>query len=107
MAALLFCGISGLDSLWRKGGAGRMSGVILAVFLTPLIILAVVAPDTLLEMIGKDPTLTGRTEIWTYVIKDIGMKPFLGWGYYAFWEADQSIRGRNFRCRPLDRAQCA
>ena len=86
MAALLFCGISGFDSLWRKGGAGRMSGVILAVLLAPLIILAVVAPDTLLEMIGKDPTLTGRTEIWTYVIQDIGMKPFLGWGYYAFWE---------------------
>ena len=33
MAALLFCGISGFDSLWRKGGAARLTGVILAVFL--------------------------------------------------------------------------
>jgi exopolysaccharide production protein ExoQ len=86
LAALLFCGISGFDSLWRKGGAARLSGVILAVFLSPLIIVAMIAPDTLLELIGKDPTLTGRTEIWTYVITDIWMKPWLGWGYFSFWQ---------------------
>ena len=86
MAALLFCGISGFDSLWRKGGAARMTGIILAVVLVPVLIVAVAAPDTFLEMIGKDPTLTGRTEIWAYVNKDIWMKPWLGWGYYVFWQ---------------------
>ena len=86
MAALLFCGVSGFDSLWRKGGAARMTGVILAVVLAPVLIVALAAPDTFLEMIGKDPTLTGRTEIWAYVIQDIWMKPFLGWGYYVFWQ---------------------
>ena len=86
MAALLFCGISGFDSLWRKGGAARLTGIILAVLLAPSLIVAVAAPDTILEMIGKDPTLTGRTEIWAYVIQDIGMKPLLGWGYYVFWQ---------------------
>jgi exopolysaccharide production protein ExoQ len=86
LATLLFCGISGFDSLWRRGGAARSTAVILAVILAPSLILALAAPDTLLEMIGKDPTLTGRTEIWAYVNKDIGMKPLLGWGYYVFWE---------------------
>ena len=86
LVALLFCGISGFDNLWRKGGASRMTGVVLAVVLAPVLIVAVAAPDTFLEMIGKDPTLTGRTEVWTYVIQDIWMKPFLGWGYYVFWE---------------------
>jgi exopolysaccharide production protein ExoQ len=85
LAALLFCGISGFDSLWRKGGAARMAGVILAVVLAPVIIVTVAAPDTFLEMIGKDPTLTGRTEIWAYVIQDIWKKPLLGWGYFGFW----------------------
>jgi O-antigen ligase len=85
LAALLFCGISGFDSLWRKGGAARTAGVIMAVVLAPLIIVAAAAPDTFLEMIGKDPTLTGRTEIWAYVIRDIWMKPLLGWGYFGFW----------------------
>ena len=86
MVALLFCGISGFDSLWRKGGAARRTGIFLAVLLAPVLILAVAAPDTFLELIGKDPTLTGRTELWAYVIQDIGIKPWLGWGYYAFWQ---------------------
>ena len=85
LVSLVFCGISGFDSLWRKGGAARLTGVILAVFLAPVLIVAVVAPDTFLELIGKDPTLTGRTEIWAYVIQDIWMKPWLGWGYFGFW----------------------
>ena len=86
LAAFLFCGISGFDSLWRKGGPARRIGVILAVLLSPAFILAVAAPDTILALIGKDPTLTGRTEIWDYVIKDIWMKPLLGWGYFGFWQ---------------------
>ena len=86
MEALLFCGISGFDSLWRKGGAARMTGVIFAILLTPLIIVAVVAPDRFLVLIGKDPTMTGRSYIWAYVIKDIWMKPWLGWGYFGFWQ---------------------
>src|ERR1700722_11497124 len=82
LAALLFCGISGFDSLWRKGGASRTVGVILAVLLAPVLIAGTLAPDAILELIGKDPTLIGRTEIWDYVIRDIGMKPWLGLGYF-------------------------
>jgi|GEM_PF-2573432 len=85
LTALLFCGISGFDSLWRKGGAARLAAVVLAVFFTPALIAGAVAPDTILVLIGKDPTLTGRTEIWDYVIQDIWMKPWLGWGYFGFW----------------------
>jgi O-antigen ligase len=36
-------------------------------------------------MIGKDPTLTGRTELWAYVNYYISERPVLGWGLYAFW----------------------
>ena len=86
LAALLFCGISGFDSLMRTGGVARVTGVILAVLLAPALILGLAAPDTFLELIGKDPTLTGRTEIWGYVIQDIWMKPWLGWGYFGFWQ---------------------
>ena len=85
LAALLFCGVSGFDSLWRKGGAARRTGVVLAVLLAPALIVGAVAPDTILELIGKDSTLTGRTEIWEYVVRDIWMKPLLGWGYFGFW----------------------
>jgi exopolysaccharide production protein ExoQ len=86
LASMVFCGISGFDALWRRGGAARMVGVVLAVFLVPAFLAAIIEPDMILELIGKDPTLTGRTEIWAYVIKDIWMKPLLGWGYFGFWE---------------------
>lgn len=85
LVSLVFCGISGFDSLLRKGGAARVIGIVLAVVLTPVLIVAVFAPDAFLIMIGKDPTLTGRTVIWEYVKQDIAMKPWLGWGYFGFW----------------------
>jgi exopolysaccharide production protein ExoQ len=88
LASLVFCSISGFDALWRKGGAARLVGGILGVILLPVFVAAMTAPDTVLEFIGKDPTLTGRTEIWAYVIDDIGLKPWLGWGYFGFWEQD-------------------
>ena len=44
--------------------------------------------DYLLSMLGKDPTLTGRTDIWGYVILDIYERPLLGWGYQAFWSTE-------------------
>ena len=50
-----------------------------------LLSLPLLRPTHFLELIGKDPTLTGRTEIWAYIIKDIWMKPLLGWGYHVFW----------------------
>lgn len=35
---------------------------------------------------SKDLTFTGRNNIWYYAIKYIFKKPFLGYGYEAFWE---------------------
>jgi exopolysaccharide production protein ExoQ len=40
---------------------------------------------TLLGSIGKDPTLTGRTEMWPYIMDMIWQQPWLGYGYSAFW----------------------
>ncbi|KAI9132694.1 O-antigen ligase [Acaryochloris sp. CCMEE 5410] len=42
--------------------------------------------DTLLISAGKDPTLTGRTELWLWALSDIWERPWLGYGYGAFWE---------------------
>jgi exopolysaccharide production protein ExoQ len=41
--------------------------------------------DTVLGTVGKDTTLTGRTELWPAVIEMIAKKPWLGYGYGAFW----------------------
>jgi O-antigen ligase len=54
------------------------------VSLTILIILLMNA-DLILDLLAKDKTLSGRTEFWPYVIKEILDKPILGWGFCAFW----------------------
>lgn len=36
-------------------------------------------------LLGKDPTLTGRTEIWSAVLASITKHPLIGYGYTAFW----------------------
>ncbi len=41
--------------------------------------------ETLLGSIGKDPTLTGRTDMWPYIIEMVQKQPWLGYGYSAFW----------------------
>jgi O-antigen ligase len=40
---------------------------------------------SLFTLIGKDMTLTGRTEIWEPVLLSIMKRPLTGYGYCAFW----------------------
>jgi exopolysaccharide production protein ExoQ len=40
----------------------------------------------LLDLVGRDPTLTGRTEIWGLVLDAAARRPLLGYGYGVFWE---------------------
>ena len=42
---------------------------------------------TLLSMLGRDATFTGRTGIWETAMAGIIARPVLGYGYHAFWEA--------------------
>lgn len=39
-----------------------------------------------LGLLGKDPTLTGRTDIWEFVGEMISNRPVLGYGVGAFWQ---------------------
>lgn len=45
----------------------------------------------LLELVGKDATLTGRTDIWALVIEKIQERPWLGYGFAGFWR--DGVRG--------------
>ncbi len=37
-------------------------------------------------LMGRDTTLTGRTDIWAAVAASIAQRPWLGYGYNAFWQ---------------------
>ncbi len=58
-----------------------------------IIFLAWLLSDTknisaVLGLLGKDKTLSGRTELWAAVVYAIGKQPWLGYGYAAFWETN-------------------
>jgi O-antigen ligase len=62
------------------------SALILSLFL-----LIVLANSTwVLEQLGKDLTFTGRTAVWVDVWAKIGERPWLGFGYNAFWLGAES-----------------
>jgi exopolysaccharide production protein ExoQ len=43
--------------------------------------------ETILSSFGKDPTLTGRTELWKLSLEFIGERFFTGFGYQSFWSS--------------------
>jgi exopolysaccharide production protein ExoQ len=55
---------------------GMISLTIFALFVDP--------GGSLLEGMGKDPTLTGRTDIWKGLVGMVG-NPMIGAGYESFW----------------------
>jgi O-antigen ligase len=46
---------------------------------------------------GKDLTLTGRTDLWPYVWEMIKQRPWLGYGYEGFWRGLDSASGAIWR----------
>jgi exopolysaccharide production protein ExoQ len=51
----------------------------------------------LLEAFGKNPNLTGRTELWAYGWQFGAEKPLLGHGYAAFWVQGQPLAEQIWR----------
>lgn len=72
-AALIFCVLLGV------GAAGSV---------------AIAEQEVVLSVLGKDPTLTGRTVLWEQVISHIEDRPLLGHGYGAFWESTSTASER-------------
>lgn len=58
--------------------------VVLSV-LTAVVPLGVMSPLAIVDVLYGDATLTGRTEIWSFVMRMIGDRPLHGFGYGSFW----------------------
>ena len=59
--------------------------LILAIIVGTLLIFAASNFESLVDVLGKDVTLTGRTDLWQAVINEIQQKPIFGYGYRAYW----------------------
>jgi exopolysaccharide production protein ExoQ len=81
------------------GGAGivfvylTQRGPVLGILLTWLAVTVLLclagfmwfAPEKIFLLLGKDPTLTGRTFIWDGIERVIRARPLLGYGYGVVW----------------------
>ncbi|MEA5593110.1 O-antigen ligase [Rivularia sp. UHCC 0363] len=61
------------------------SAIAIASLGTIFYVIVSVATEAILTALGKDTTLTGRGDMWPYIFEMIAKKPFLGYGYGAFW----------------------
>jgi exopolysaccharide production protein ExoQ len=50
-----------------------------------LALLVTVLAPFIFQALGKAPTLTGRTDIWAALEGALHARPWLGWGFQAFW----------------------
>jgi exopolysaccharide production protein ExoQ len=60
---------------------------LLAAFLTlsVVIVLVVGNQEVIFTSLGRDATLTGRTDIWDAALEQVSNRPLLGFGYKSFW----------------------
>ncbi len=86
---------AGLWILHKLRPAGRV-GVILAMVLVASPILLILPEinlainDFLLNVLHKDPGLTGRDYLWNKADELIAARPLLGYGFQAFWLGDST-----------------
>jgi O-antigen ligase len=86
---VLSASLSSSDELFKPLGLGRTFSAIIFLFVIVIgLIVFFVYPEMIAiitEAVGKDPSFTGRTDIWTAMLISISHHPFLGTGYRAFW----------------------
>ena len=90
LCAVLATGAAAFVGLVRRGPVTGIATVLTAVVGVALIgAAALFASDVFFQVLGKDSSLTGRTDIWEPAIRQAMQRPWLGWGYGAVW-TDQS-----------------
>jgi O-antigen ligase len=70
----------------------RLATLVLAASAT-LAVLGKIYFPLIANLMGRDPTLTGRTAIWAQVWIEILKRPWLGYGFSAFW---RGTKGASF-----------
>lgn len=89
IASILGLGMIAFCMIIRRGPVHMVAAVAAAsVCVVAGLGIILLAPDLLVAAIGRDLTLTGRTDIWEASARFVEAKPWLGYGYYAFWLPD-------------------
>lgn len=79
----------GMIAMARRDAASSAIAVMTGVVGVALgVLVIVIGPGVLLEALGRDATLTGRTDIWIALMRQIAERPLLGFGYGVFWQVE-------------------
>ncbi|MEN8447787.1 MAG: O-antigen ligase family protein, partial [Cyanobacteria bacterium J06555_13] len=74
---------------YRWHGAQTILTVDLAILSSFLVVGGIINNwAKLVSTLGKDPTMSGRTDIWSAAMIEINHKPLFGYGFSAFWTED-------------------
>jgi exopolysaccharide production protein ExoQ len=81
--------------LYRRGHTVLVFsvGLLLSALAAGLMYIEVAGIDIVeyvLDSLGKDATLTGRTLIWDFGVAAFEERPWLGFGYHAWWSTDET-----------------
>jgi exopolysaccharide production protein ExoQ len=95
----MFIGLGAYPALWALRRVGLRLQVAASVFLAlALAYVSVVLAANIdavsafvLDLTGKDITLTGRTDLWRVAMEEIAERPLLGSGFQAFWHQGNPV----------------
>ncbi|MNU62820.1 O-Antigen ligase [compost metagenome] len=77
----------GFVALVKAGPKRAIVGTWLAIMVAcAAVLLVTMRSDLLFELLGKDATLTGRTELWSAILHQMEQRPWTGFGYGAVWD---------------------
>lgn len=83
--------VVGLHVLRKVGPAAGVALAWLGVVGASVVLGAITAfKNEFYALLGKDPSLTGRTQIWDAIWRFVDLRPVQGWGYAAFWSPDSA-----------------
>ncbi len=77
------------DSIFRPIGLGRTVSALVILFIFSLIASFIIFDSdilrTMTNLVGKDITFSGRTDLWVAMFGEIAKHLYLGAGFQAFW----------------------
>jgi exopolysaccharide production protein ExoQ len=74
-----------LRMLRAKRVEAQLTVLTIFLLLATIVALAVANYETLVLSLGRDLTFTGRTDIWAVLLDKVAKRPWLGYGFRAFW----------------------
>lgn len=98
LLVLTFIGFPALSILRGTRVPAYLVMTALLPFALGIIVLLTGYFDQILELLGRDSSLTGRTDLWQWGINSWLERPLFGWGYKGYFDSEEA-----FGLREIDR----